>query len=114
VTYSDVLSLSNFEGWGQPWEGRNITTPLRWFIGGPMQPFQVALLAELAAPVSASTVNGTTDDLISYLQEDDTVVLALVGWGSEGAMDYTRDGEAASIGGINAHWMVLAAYDPTK
>lgn len=103
----------------------NVLYGYRLWPNGPTTPQQAAnifnAIADRAAlPLSATAVKPETSaDLVQYLQQPDTAVIVTIGWDDAHVPDIARasdTGNGARGGAplqINAHAMVLAAYDPT-
>ncbi len=97
----------------------------RLWPNGPTTPEQAANIINAIAdrgglPVSATAVKPqTTAELVQYLQQPGTAVIVTIGWGDANVPDIARTSDTANSAGggatlgINAHAMVLAAYDPT-
>jgi hypothetical protein len=97
----------------------------RLWPNGPTTPQQAANLVNAIAdraglPLEATAVKPQTSaDLVRYLQQPDTAVIVTIGWDDAHVPDIARasdTGNSAQGGAalqINAHAMVLAAYDPS-
>jgi hypothetical protein len=95
----------------------------RLWPNGPTTPRQQVNIVNTIAdrsglPVSATALRATTADLIGYLQQPDTAVIVTIGWDDAHVPQIARASDAATGAGggaplqLNAHAMVLAAYDP--
>jgi hypothetical protein len=95
----------------------------RLWPNGPTTPPQQANIVNAIAdraglPISATALRSTTADLIGYLQQPGTAVILTLGWDDAHVPQIARTSDAATGAGggaplqINAHAMVLAAYDP--
>jgi RHS repeat-associated protein len=120
---SSVSNWVNSTWWQVP--GRYRTLP-----GQATTPKEQARLFNILAAsqnvtASAAARKGTTDELKSLLDQPDTVVLVTVGWNKSTGIaprlmkgdgkntQYLKQGDSFwGKAGINAHTMVLAAYDP--
>jgi len=103
---------------------RGLLQGYRLWANGPTTPGQAANIVNTIAdraglPVSATAVKPeTTADLVTYLQQPDTAVIVTIGWDDAHVPDIARTSDTANSasGGaplqLNAHAMVLAAYDP--
>jgi hypothetical protein len=103
----------------------NVLYGYRLWPNGPTTPGQTANIINTIAdraglPVSATALRATTTaDLVGYLQQPDTAVVVTIGWDDAHVPQIARTADlATSAGGgatlqINAHAMVLAAYDPS-
>jgi hypothetical protein len=97
----------------------------RLWPNGPTTPAQAAniinaIVDRAGLPLSASAVRpDTSADLVQYLQQPGTAVIVTIGWDDANVPDIARTSDTANGAGggatlgINAHAMVLAAYDPT-
>jgi hypothetical protein len=102
----------------------NVLFGYRLWPNGPTTPAQQANLVNAIAehaglPVTATALETpTTADLIAYLQQPDTAVIVTIGWDDGHVPDIARSSDTGNSAGggaplqINAHAMVLAAYDP--
>jgi hypothetical protein len=96
----------------------------RLWANGPTTPQQASNLVNAIAdraglPLEATAVKPQTSaELVQYLQQPDTAVIVTIGWDDAHVPDIARTsdtGNSAQGGAflqINAHAMVLAAYDP--
>jgi hypothetical protein len=103
----------------------NLLYGYRLWPNGPTTPQQAANIVNAIAdragvPLSATAVKPETSaDLVQYLEQPDTAVIVTIGWDDAHVPDIARTsdtGNSAQGGAllqINAHAMVLAAYDPT-
>lgn len=102
----------------------NLLYGYRLWPNGPTTPGQAANIVNTIAdraglPVSATAVKPETSaDLVAYLQQPDTAVIVTIGWDDAHVPDIARTSDTANSAGggaplqINAHALVLAAYDP--
>jgi len=114
----DVAAAADQVWWPLPWTG------LRMWPDGPTTPKQQANIANGIArqgglSLSATAIKGTTADLVQLLEEPNTAVILTIGWDNTNVPQIARnsvDGSEARGGGflgINAHAMLLVAYDPS-
>jgi hypothetical protein len=102
----------------------NVLYGYRLWPNGPTTPPQAANIVNTIAdraglPLSATAVRPETSaDLVEYLRQPDTAVIVTIGWDDAHVPDIARTSDTGNSarGGamlqINAHAMVLAAYDP--
>jgi hypothetical protein len=102
----------------------NLLYGYRLWPNGPTTPQQAANIFNAIAdradlPLSAAAAKPPTSaDLVQYLQQPDTAVIVTIGWDDANVPDIARTSDPGNGAGggaplqINAHAMVLAAYDP--
>jgi hypothetical protein len=102
----------------------NLLYGYRLWPNGPTTPRQAANIINTIADraglsLSATALRATTTaDLVGYLRQPDTAVIVTIGWDDANVPDIARTSDDANRAGggaplqINAHAMVLAAYDP--
>jgi hypothetical protein len=102
----------------------NVLYGYRLWPNGPTTPAQAANIVNAIAdraglPFSATALRApTTADLVGYLRQPDTAVIVTIGWDDANVPDIARTSDTRNSAGggaplqINAHAMVLAAYDP--
>jgi hypothetical protein len=118
VQGSDVAAAADQVPWLLPGRG------LRMWENGPTSPSQQANIVNGIArqgqlPLSAVALHPTTDELVGYLQQPNTAVIITISWDDGHIPQIARTGDTGTAAGggaplqLNAHAMVLAAYDPS-
>ena len=114
---ADQVIRDHFLPFAPPWAGTRMSE------NGPTAPWQQANIVNGIArqgglSLAATATHATAADLIHYLQQPDTAVVVTISWDDAHVPQIARASDAGTGAGggaplqLNAHAMLLAAYDP--